>query len=113
MSIGWQATRIAIPGYVVPFMAVYDPALMMQGDSWTDVIYMVFKATVAIGLWGAAMIGFLKVPLNWPERIIAAAAAFLLILAVPISDSAGFALGVIFLAWHLWTARTRSADAPA
>jgi len=32
MKIGFKATQIAIAGFVVPFMAVYDPALMMQGD---------------------------------------------------------------------------------
>jgi TRAP transporter 4TM/12TM fusion protein len=30
MRIGFEATRIAIAGYVVPFMAVYAPALMLQ-----------------------------------------------------------------------------------
>ena len=30
MKIGMQATKLAIAGYVVPFMAVYTPALMLQ-----------------------------------------------------------------------------------
>ena len=29
-KIGWEATKLAIAGYVVPFMAVYTPALMLQ-----------------------------------------------------------------------------------
>ncbi|WP_342640563.1 TRAP transporter permease [Rhodoligotrophos ferricapiens] len=105
MAIGWQATRIAIPGYVVPFMAVYDPALMLQGGNWLDSGYMVVKAVLAIILWGGAMVGFLRGPLLWPERILAAAAAFLLVLAVPITDQIGFGLTAAFLIWHWWRSR--------
>ena len=30
MKIGWKATHIAIAGFVIPYMAVYDPSLMLQ-----------------------------------------------------------------------------------
>ena len=30
MKIGVQAVRIALPGFIVPYMAVYDPNLMLQ-----------------------------------------------------------------------------------
>ncbi|MDH5539337.1 MAG: TRAP transporter fused permease subunit, partial [Rhizobacter sp.] len=43
MKIGLQAMRIAIAGFVVPFMAVYAPALMLQGGTWLDTGYVVFK----------------------------------------------------------------------
>ncbi|HEY5365034.1 MAG TPA: TRAP transporter permease, partial [Casimicrobiaceae bacterium] len=69
MRIGWKATHIAIAGFVIPFMAVYDPALMLQSDasghlSLLAVVYVVFKTVVAIGLWGAASIGFLRARIN-------------------------------------------------
>ena len=68
MKIGMQALRIAIAGFVVPFMAVYAPALMLQGGTWFDTGYVVFKAIVAIILWGGAAIGFWLGPLRWFER---------------------------------------------
>ena len=59
MRIGWKATHIAIAGFVIPYMAVYDPALMLQPAASgiarsLAVVYVVFKTVVAIGLWGAA-----------------------------------------------------------
>ena len=33
MKIGLQAMRIAIAGFIVPYMAVYTPALMLQGGT--------------------------------------------------------------------------------
>ena len=49
-------------GFVVPFMAVYTPALMLQDGGpmaqaigyWPAVAYIVLKAVISMGLWGAA-----------------------------------------------------------
>ncbi len=112
MRIGWKATHIAIAGFVIPYMAVYDPSLMLQSGTWLDTAYVVFKAIVAIVLWGSASIGYLRGPLNWPERIVVTFAAFLLVVAIPWTDETGFALGALFIVWHLYRTRaTASATA--
>jgi len=103
--ISLWAVRIAAAGFVVPFLAVYDPALMLQGDSLLGTAYITAKAAFAIGLWGIAVIGHLRRDLAWWERLLALAAGGLLILALPITDEAGFALGAVVLAQHLWRAR--------
>jgi TRAP transporter 4TM/12TM fusion protein len=110
MRIGWKATHIAIAGFVIPYMAVYDPALMLQPgeDGKVSAIaaaYITFKALVAIALWGAAAIGYLRGPLNWLERVAAFTAAALLVATIPLTDEAGFAAGAALLAWHLWRTR--------
>jgi len=112
MKIGVKATQIAIAGFVIPYMAVYDPSLMLQGGHWYDTVYMVFKALVAIGLWGAAAIGFLRAHLTWPERAVCGAAALLLVVAVPLTDELGFGLGFAYLAWH-WLRTRGVASLPA
>ena len=83
---------------------------MLQGD-WTfvAVAYIVFKAVLSIMLWGAAAIGFLFAPLNMIERIFAAAAAFLLVAAIPLTDEIGFAMSAAFAVWHLVRVRRRAA----
>ncbi|MCW2270913.1 Sialic acid TRAP transporter permease protein SiaT [compost metagenome] len=111
LKISLWAVRIAAAGFVVPFMAVYDSALMLQGDSVWASVYMVFKAAFAIGLWGAASIGYLRGHLTWWERVMALLVGGLLILAVPMTDEVGFALGLLLLGQHLW--RTRRAVALA
>jgi TRAP-type uncharacterized transport system fused permease subunit len=100
MRIGLLCLRLAVAGFVVPYMMVYDPALLLQTTSPLAVAYITFKALLAVGLWGAAAIGYLWAPLNWAERGLATAAAFLLVVAVPITDEVGFALAGVFLLWH-------------
>jgi TRAP-type uncharacterized transport system fused permease subunit len=114
MKIGIKAVQIAIAGFVIPYMAVYSPELMLQGD-WTAaaVAYVVLKAVLSIGLWGAAAIGFLLGPLNMVERVFSATAAFMLVAAIPLTDEIGFGMCVAFAAWHLMRVRRRPADAGA
>ena len=113
LAIGVQAVRIAIAGFIVPYMAVYAPELMLQGD-WTilSVLFIVFKALVAIVLWGATSIGFLGSPLAWPARLFAFVAAATLVAAQPLTDEIGLAMAAAFFAWVVVTER-RSRTAAA
>ena len=104
-KISLWAVRIAAAGFVVPFMAVYDPALMMQGDSWLATLYMAFKTAFAVGLWGMAVVGYLSGRLDWWERCLAGAAGALLVLSMPLTDEIGFAIGALLIAQHVWRAR--------
>jgi TRAP transporter 4TM/12TM fusion protein len=118
--IGFQALRIALPGFVIPYMAVYDPTLMLQpvaglsgAGYWVAVAYMIFKAALAVGLWGMASIGYARAPLLWWERVVATAAAASLVLALPITDEVGFGLAALVIGVHLWRTRRVAATAPA
>ena len=105
LKISLQAIRVAIAGFIVPFMAVYSPALMLQTGNWVDTVWIVFKALVAIAMWGAGAIGFLFGPLNWVERAFAILSASLLIVAWPFTDEAGLVLVTAFVVWHRWRVR--------
>lgn len=108
LKISIQAVRVAMAGFIVPYMAVYSPALMLQtGDVW-DTLWIVFKALVAIAMWGAGAIGFLVGPLSWWERAWAIVAASFLVVALPLTDEIGLGAVALFVIWHLW--RTRRAE---
>ncbi len=105
MKIGLQAVRVALAGFVIPYMAVYDNALMLQGGGPLDVAYIVLKCLLAIGLWGGATVGYISAPLAWWERAWATVAAGTLVAALPITDEIGFALSAGFIGWHVWRVR--------
>ncbi|MNF59150.1 TRAP transporter, 4TM/12TM fusion protein [Pseudomonas linyingensis] len=105
LKISLWAVRIAVAGFVVPYMAVYSPALMLQGGSLLLTAYVAFKALFAIGLWGVASIGYLQRKLAWWERLLAFVAGACLILAMPVTDEIGLGLGVLVLVLHFWRAR--------
>lgn len=114
LKISLEAIKIAAAGFVIPFMAVYTPALMLQeggplGNAigyWPAVAYITAKTIVAMGLWGVAVVGWLGRVLSWPERLFAMLAAFMLVYAAPWSDAVGAALSAAFLAL-IWATRGR------
>ena len=114
MKIGFQAMRIAIAGFVIPYMAVYAPALMLQGNGgWTATVFIVFKAVIAIVLWGGAAIGYWIQPLAWWERIWALAAAGFLVAALPATDEIGLGMTLLLAAWHALRVRQASRERQA
>src|ERR1700675_658049 len=119
-KIGWEAMRIALAGYVIPFVFVYSPALMLQaGDPmaaqlgfYGAVALATFKALVAIALFGMVAIGFLFTRLTLPERVVAFIAALCLLGDFAFSDTVGFILAAAVVVWQ-WRQRSRSAMAAA
>jgi TRAP transporter 4TM/12TM fusion protein len=105
LKISLWAIRIAIAGFIIPFMAVYEPALMLQSGGVLDTLFVVLKATVAIGIWGIIFTGYLFQNLYWWERILGFIAGGCLIMATPLSDELGFGLALAFMLQHLWRAR--------
>lgn len=111
-KIGWEAMRIALAGYVIPFIFVYSPALMLQaGDPmaaklgfYGAVALATFKALVAIALFGMVAIAFLFTRLTLIERVLALGAAMCLLGDFPFSDTAGFLLSAAIVLWQ-WRQR--------
>lgn len=109
-KIGWEAMRIALAGYVIPFIFVYSPALMLQdGDPmavqlgfYGAVALATFKAVIAIGLFGMVAIGFLFTRMTLLERLVALGGALCLLGDFPYSDTAGFAVTAVLVLWQWW-----------
>lgn len=120
LKISIEATKLATAGFVLPFMAVYTPALMLQdGGAITqsfgypvEVAYLFIKACFGIALWGVAVVGYLRARLNVLERLVALAAGASLVVALPLTDEIGFALGIAFVIYHLVKVR-KNPPAPA
>ncbi|WP_309083460.1 TRAP transporter permease [Chelativorans sp.] len=120
LKIAVQATRLAVAGFVVPFMAVYTPSLMLQeggaiAAAWgypVEVLYVVFKASLGVALWGMAFVGFWLRPMALWERVTAFAAGLLLVLALPWTDELGFLLSALLLGLHWYLARGKRAEPP-
>ena len=103
LKISIEAIKVAAAGFVIPFMAVYSPALMLQAGGplaeaigyWPAVAWIVTKSLLSIGLWGAAVIGWVGRPLPSWLRALAMIAAFTLVAAWPITDWIGLALALL------------------
>jgi TRAP-type uncharacterized transport system fused permease subunit len=102
---GWQAMRIGAAGFIVPFMFVYEPALLMIG-SWTEVLPVVLSATLGCILLAAGLFGYLLRECSAWQRAALIATALLLIKPGWATDLAGLALLALVLGTQ-WQQRSR------
>jgi TRAP transporter 4TM/12TM fusion protein len=88
---GWESMRIAAPTYIVPFMFVYEPSLLMIGDPFTIVTSSV-SATIGVMCFAAGLQGYLLREARPWERAVLIVAAILLIKPGYASDAVGLVL---------------------
>ena len=96
---GWKAFTFAVTGFIVPFMFVYRPSLLLDGavvDIIQSGIMLMFATFCLAGCVAGYMFGDLK---SW-ERAVFGAIAFLFILPLAISDIIGIIAGILFLIYR-------------
>ena len=97
MAIGWQAVKLAVAGFVIPFVFVFYPALLLQGTPW-EVIWTTGTAVLGILFWATAVEGyFFWGRVNLLQRLGLAAAGILLVIPGGKTDLLGLIVGGVFL----------------
>lgn len=104
-SSGWAAVKIGAAGFIVPFMFVYEPALLMIGD-WPTIIWRFVASCFGIGLLAAGLHGYLLRRCAMWERVLLVAAAFCLVKPDWMTDLLGLGLAAAMLALQ-WPQRDR------
>jgi TRAP-type uncharacterized transport system fused permease subunit len=69
MQLGYQACKLAIAGFIIPFIFIYNPHLLLMGTP-VEIVKAVFDAVLAIGMLAASIEGYLLRRLRWPERVL-------------------------------------------
>jgi TRAP transporter 4TM/12TM fusion protein len=88
---GIAAVRLAATGYIIPFMFVYGPSLLLIGP-WPAVVTTVATALAGVVCLAASLNGFLFRRTRLWERLVLFAAALILIKPGLATDLAGLAL---------------------
>ena len=78
---GWAAVRVGAAGFIVPFMFIYEPALLMINgwDEWHVSLLGFVSATIGCIALAAGLYGYLFVACRLWERVVLVIAALLLI----------------------------------
>jgi TRAP transporter 4TM/12TM fusion protein len=114
---GFAAMRAAAPAYIVPFMFVYEPMLLLivsdWGAQWPFVVWSVITASVGVICLAASLFGWLLTFASAWHRVLLFVAALCLIKPGLITDSIGLALLAIVVAAQLVVRRREAAARPA
>ncbi len=100
MRTGVIAAKLAIAAFIVPYVFVLSPELLMINATGLTILYSTLTALV--GMWGAsiAMIGFCQNVLNYPQRLMFFAGGICMIIPGVFTDLAGVTLLVLAFLWQ-------------
>lgn len=121
MRTGFQALKLSLAGFIVPFLFVYNPAMLMIDTAnvavnarefafptWTTIVSIVFTSVVGILALGAAVEGYFKVGLNWFWRIFLGAGALCMIIPETVTDIIGIVMVVIAISINIMQAKKQN-----
>lgn len=105
MKTGWQSLKLSVAGFIVPFMFVYNPAMLMIDTtglpmnatefpmaSIFDMVSITITSIIGIIALSAAVEGHYKSDFSVIGRIILAAGALMLVIPETVTDIIGAAI---------------------
>lgn len=111
MKTGWQSLRLALAGFIVPFMFVYNPSMLMIDvtnvavtaktfplPSAFEIINVIVSSVIGVLGLSAAVEGYFKHNMPIWQRIILATGSFMLIIPELITDLVGITI-VTLIVW--------------
>lgn len=94
---GVNAAKLAIAAFIIPYMIVFSPELLMIDTTIPQIMWVLFTAISGMIAIGAGVIGFWYRKVFWYERIVAIIAGLLLIYPEGLSDTIGLIIFAILL----------------
>jgi len=88
---GLEAVRIGATGFIIPFMFVYGPSLLMVG-SWGTIVTTIISASIGVTALSAGLMGWFLRKATAVERVMLVAGALLLIKPGLDTDAIGLVL---------------------
>jgi len=115
-AAGFAAMRAAAPAYIVPFMFVYEPMLLLVVNDWAtewlNVLLAVFTASVGVICLAGSLFGwFIGYALAW-HRVLLFVAAMALIKPGLVTDAVGIVLLAVVAIAQVAAQRRAVAPAP-
>jgi len=113
MDTSWASVKLGLTGYIIPFMFVFAPSLLLIGDFFTVALAAVTASVGVTCLAGGLHEYFFLGPARRWERVLLIIAALVLIKPGWMSDVVGLVLILVILASQRWVRRSGAAGGGA
>lgn len=100
MKTAFNASRLAIAVFIVPYVFCFSPALLMIDTNAMEVIRIVITSFIGIFGVAAGLEGYLKKEMNPLQRILFVVAGLMLIFPSWITDIVGIVLIAAVIVWQ-------------
>ena len=104
MKTGFTAFKLGIAAFIVPFIFIFEPALLLMGD-WPTILQAVFTAVLGVVCLASSMQGWLFTESSPAERVMMFVAGIVLVYPGLLTDLIGF--GTASLVFFIQIARKK------
>ena len=104
MKTGFTAFKLGIAAFIVPFIFIFEPALLLMGD-WPTILQAVFTAMLGVVCLASSMQGWLFTESSPAERVMMFVAGIVLVYPGLLTDLIGF--GTASLVFFIQIARKK------
>lgn len=108
MEVGWQALRFAIAGFIIPYMFIYGPAMVLEG-SGGEIAMVILTGLLGTMSLAAAVQGWLITRVDGVQRVLLLVAALSLIKPGWMTDLVGFGLLIALVGFQVLTLKREKA----
>tara|TARA_R110002095_G_scaffold144662_1_gene125136 strand:- start:3465 stop:5372 length:1908 start_codon:yes stop_codon:yes gene_type:complete len=90
------AVRIALVGFIIPFIFIYEPSLLLVGETFDAMSFVRVAICLSLAIWliNTALIGYERQGLGVPERILRGLAGAGLLIQIPTLQIAFLVIGL-------------------
>ncbi|WP_044895370.1 TRAP transporter permease [Bacillus alveayuensis] len=111
MKTSWEAIKISLPGFIIPFMIVYNPIILLQPSeqeslSFLGIAGIILTSVIGVYALACTLSNYLKSGLTIFERVMFLISSLLLIKPGLLTDVIG--ISILFISFILhWTRTNR------
>ncbi len=102
---GWISCKLALAGFIVPFIFIYKPGLLILDAGVFDIFIATATTILAVIALAAATEGFLLVKMNWLLRLLLIGGGILLIFPQAVYVGAGLVVMAAVLVYQFMKKR--------
>lgn len=100
MKTAFNATRLAIAAFIVPYIFALNPAMLLVNTSPLGVVQICITALIGIFGIAASLTGYIYQPMNIAVRILSAIGGLTLLIPGLVTDIIGLAIIVCIILWQ-------------
>lgn len=97
MKTGFTSVKLALAGFIIPYMFIYNNELLLLNTTWPVAIRVAVTSLIGVAMIGIAVEGYLKKKVPMLLRIASFVGAMLLITANVAQDLIGLAILLVIL----------------
>lgn len=111
MKTSWTALRLALPGFIIPFIIAYDPIILLDTSEgpieYLRLLGVVVTAIIGVYALAVGLGKFIRTNLNIIEQVLMVLVAFLLITTDQMLDLIGIVIFVVVMIIHFMRSRKK------